>query len=76
MIVYDAIHMRIAKNDGHYNEQGTKHVCATCGLTHWTDLHLVKTGEHNWYLVDEGKDTYGNIVWRYHCRGCSMIIDK
>ncbi|MCI8433913.1 MAG: hypothetical protein HFH83_12140 [Lachnospiraceae bacterium] len=70
MTSYNAVHITYNTPEGHFNEEGTKHVCATCGFTHWTDLHMVKTGEHDWYLVNEGKDTNGNIVWRYHCRGC------
>jgi hypothetical protein len=75
MIVPDADCRSFSKADGHYKEFGTAYICADCKYTYWTNLYQVKMGDHDWYLVSEGADSNGNIVWRYHCRGCSMLKD-
>lgn len=47
-IVYDAVRGKLFKPEGHFNEIGTKHVCADCGRVYWTDLYQKKYEDHQW----------------------------
>ena len=67
MIVYNAKNVRLNKTDGHYDEIGTKHVCAGCGHVYWTDLHEVFVSGHSWVDKFIGTDKNGDPVYRKIC---------
>lgn len=69
-LLYGVKYRNVYTTEGHYEDVGTKNICADCGYVWWTNLERVKTGTHNWELKCIGTDINGDKVWEYQCAGC------